>query len=191
MYLIIPIIVLGLVGLIAAIILYACSKKFAVEEDPRLGAISEVLPQANCGGCGFPGCSGFAAACVNASAKGSLGDLNCSVGGPECMGKIADILGLAAGEATPKVAVVRCNGSCANRPRIAQYDGLMTCRTVNSCGAGETACGFGCLGCGDCVAACKFDAIHMNPETGLPEVDDEKCVACGACVKAALDSSSS
>ena len=184
MYLIIPIIVLGLVGLIAAIILYACSKKFAVEEDPRLGAISEVLPQANCGGCGFPGCSGFAAACVNASAKGSLGDLNCSVGGPECMGKIADILGLAAGEATPKVAVVRCNGSCANRPRIAQYDGLMTCRTVNSCGAGETACGFGCLGCGDCVAACKFDAIHMNPETGLPEVDDEKCVACGACVKA-------
>lgn len=183
-YLIYPILILGLIGLIAAVILFVCSKKFAVEEDLRLSQVSEVLPQANCGGCGFPGCSGFAAACVAASSKGSLDGLNCSVGGPTCMAKVADILGLATAASEPKIAVVRCNGSCTNRPKIADYDGLSTCRAVNACGAGETACGYGCLGCGDCVAACKFDAIHINKETGLPEVDEEKCVACGACVKA-------
>ena len=67
---------------------------------------------------------------------------------------------------------------------MAEYNGLRTCTAMNACGAGETGCGYGCLGCGDCVAACQFDAIHMNPETGLPEVDEDKCTACGACTKA-------
>ena len=79
---------------------------------------------------------------------------------------------------------MRCNGSCENRPRIAQYDGAQSCAIAHSTCGGETACAFGCLGCGDCVAVCQFDAIHMNPETGLPEVDEEKCTACGACTKA-------
>ncbi|MCD8203168.1 MAG: 4Fe-4S dicluster domain-containing protein, partial [Prevotella sp.] len=83
-----------------------------------------------------------------------------------------------------KVAVVRCNGTCELRPRIAEYNGLRTCTAMNACGAGETGCGFGCLGCGDCVNACNFGAIMMNAETGLPEVDEEKCTSCGACVKA-------
>ena len=82
------------------------------------------------------------------------------------------------------VAVVRCNGTCANRPRINQYDGAKSCAIAASLYGGETGCSYGCLGCGDCVAACQFDAIHMNPETGLPEVDEAKCTACGACVKA-------
>mgnify|MGYP001712696731 CR=1 FL=1 len=98
--------------------------------------------------------------------------------------KRADILGLAAGEAEPMVAVVRCNGTCMNRPRINQYDGAKSCAIAASLYGGETGCSYGCLGCGDCVAACQFDAIHMNPETGLPEVDEAKCTACGACVKA-------
>jgi ferredoxin len=100
------------------------------------------------------------------------------------MGQVADLLGMAIANGEPKVAVIRCNGTCENRPKIAEYAGLRTCAAMNACGAGETACGFGCLGCGDCVAACQFDAIHLNPETGLPEVDEDKCTACGACTKA-------
>lgn len=178
------VIVLGAIALIAAVVLFVVSKKFAVEEDPRLGQVQEALPGANCGGCGFPGCSGMADALVKAADRGSLEGLNCPVGGAEVMGQVADLLGMAIANTAPKVAVVRCNGTCEHRPRIAQYDGLRTCAAMHATGAGETECGYGCLGCGDCVAACQFDAIHMNPETGLPEVDDDKCTSCGACVKA-------
>ena len=155
-----------------------------MKEDPRVGQVIEVLPGANCGGCGYPGCSGMADALVKAADKGTIEGLNCPVGGSEVMTKVADLLGMAVANAEPKVAVVRCNGTCALRPKVASYDGLRTCSAMNATGAGETLCGFGCLGCGDCVAACQFGAISMNPETGLPVVDDEKCTACGACVKA-------
>ena len=183
-FILIAVLVLGAIALIAALVLFGVSKKFAVEEDPRLGQVGEILPGANCGGCGFAGCSGMAAALVKGADAGSIDGLMCPVGGADVMGKVADLLGMAVANTEPKVAVVRCNGTCENRPRIAEYDGLHTCAAMNSCGAGETGCGFGCLGCGDCVAACQFDAIHMNPETGLPEVDEEKCTACGACAKA-------
>lgn len=178
------VIVLGSIALIAAVILYVCSKRFAVKEDPRIAQVTEVLPGANCGGCGFPGCSGMADALVKGADAGSLEGLNCPVGGADVMGKVADLLGMAIANSDPMVAVVRCNGTCELRPRIASYDGLKTCTAMNACGAGETGCGFGCLGCGDCVGACQFDAISINPETGLPEVDEEKCTACGACTKA-------
>ena len=79
---------------------------------------------------------------------------------------------------------MRCNGTCANRPKLTQYDGVRSCAVANSTYGGETGCTFGCLGCGDCVSACTFGAIKMNPETGLPEVDESKCTACGACAKA-------
>ncbi|MGN0257160.1 MAG: Fe-S cluster domain-containing protein [Bacteroides sp.] len=177
----IAVISLGAIALVAAVILYWASKKFAVYEDPRIAQVAAVLPQANCGGCGYPGCSGFADACVKA---GSLEGKLCPVGGQAVMAKVADILGLAAEASEPKVAVVRCNGTCANRPRTNQYDGARSCAIAAALYGGETGCSFGCLGCGDCVAACKFDAIRMNPETGIPEVDEEKCTACGACAKA-------
>lgn len=183
-FILIAVLVLGAIALIAALVLFGVSKKFAVEEDPRLGQVGEILPGANCGGCGFAGCSGMAAALVKGADAGSIDGLMCPVGGADVMGKVADLLGMAVANTEPKVAVVRCNGTCENRPRIAEYDGLHTCAAMNSCGAGETGCGFGCLGCGDCVAACQFGAISINPETGIPEVDEEKCTGCGACANA-------
>lgn len=180
----IAVLILGAVGLISALVLFIVSRKFAVQEDPRIGQVSEVLPQANCGGCGYPGCSGFAGACVKAADAGSLEGMLCPVGGQPVMERVASILGMKVAVAAPKVAVVRCNGSCANRPRVVSYDGVKSCRAALMTGTGETACAFGCLGCGDCVAACQFGAISINPETGLPVVDEEKCTACGACAKA-------
>ena len=100
------------------------------------------------------------------------------------MKTVGEILGMAVGNIAPKVAVVRCNGTCEARPKTSIYDGAKSCQILHNCYVGESACPFGCLGCGDCVAACEFDAIHMNPETGLPEVDDEKCTSCGKCVSA-------
>jgi Na+-translocating ferredoxin:NAD+ oxidoreductase RNF subunit RnfB len=172
---------LSVTGALSAIILYIASKKFEVKENPLIGEVQDVLPAANCGGCGFPGCSGFAAACVTA---GSLDGLNCPVGGQAIMEKVAQILGVAAGKTDPAIAVVCCNGSCDNRARTNCYDGAPSCAIASTLYGGDTGCSYGCLGLGDCVNACLFDAIYINPLTRLPEVDEEKCTACGACVKA-------
>lgn len=177
------IIVLGVIALIAAVGLYAAAKKFYVEEDPRIAQVNEALPGANCGGCGFPGCSAMAEALVKGAYNGSIEDLRCPVGGAKVMSQVADLLGMAVAESEPMVAVVRCSGCPEHRPEVAHYDGLRTCAAMNLCSTGESACGYGCLGCGDCVAACSFHAISINPETHLPEVDEDRCTACGACVK--------
>ena len=177
----IAVISLGVIGAIGAIILYLASKKFEVYEDPRIAQVQEILPAANCGGCGYPGCSGFATACVNSE---SLVGLFCPVGGSEVMGKVAGILGKEASSADATVAVVRCNGTCEARPKINQYDGVKSCAVASSLYGGETGCSFGCLGYGDCVDVCNFDAIFINPVTGIAEVIEDKCTSCGACVKA-------
>ena len=179
----IAVIVLGLVGLISAVVLFVASKKFAVYEDPRIKEVGEVLPQANCGGCGYPGCSGFAAACVKAAENGSLSDLNCAPGGQKVMEQVAGILGLQASAAAPKVAVVRCQGTCDVRPHGVEFDGAHSCRIQNMTGMGETQCLYGCLGEGDCEHACLFGAIKVNPVTRIAEVDESLCTGCGACAK--------
>lgn len=177
----ITIISLSLIGALAAVILYFVARKFKVFEDPRIDIVEGVLPGANCGGCGYPGCRGFAEACVKAD---ELGGLFCPVGGNDCMASVASVLGKQAVEKDPEVAVIRCSGSPEHRMRTNVYDGAATCIIAHNTYAGDTACEYGCLGMGDCVVVCDFDAIHMNPETLLPEVIDDKCTACGACVKA-------
>ena len=174
-------IALSAIGILAAVILYFVAQKFKVYEDPRIDEVESALPGANCGGCGFAGCRAFAEACVK---ENELSALFCPVGGNDCMTDVAGILGLEAVTKDPRVAVVRCNGTCEHRPKTNQFDGASSCAVASSLYSGDTGCQYGCLGHGDCVAACDFDAIHMNPETGLPEVIDDKCVACGACVEA-------
>ena len=164
----VAVISLGAIGLIAAVILYAASKKFAVYEDPRIAKVSEVLPQANCGGCGYPGCSGFAGACVKAADAGSLEGKLCPVGGAPVMEKVAAILGLEAVAAEPKVAVVRCNGSCENRPRTALYDGAKSCAIAHATSGGETGCTFGCLGINEEEQREKFGFLLDALKYGTP-----------------------
>ncbi|MCK3683274.1 Fe-S cluster domain-containing protein [Maribellus sp. YY47] len=175
------IVTLVVIGGAAAVILYFVAQKFKVFEDPRIDDVEGALPGANCGGCGFAGCRAFAEACVKAS---ELGDLNCPVGGNETMGQVASILGLEAVKKDPRVAFIRCNGTCDNRPKTSQFDGATTCAIASSVYSGETDCQYGCLGYGDCVDACDFDAIDLRAGMGVPLILDDKCVACGACVDA-------
>ena len=177
----ITIITLGALGATAAIILYFVAQKFKVFEDPRIDQVEEALPAANCGGCGFPGCRAFAEAMVKAD---DISDLNCPVGGAETMAAAAAILGKEVAAVAPLVAVVRCNGTCENRPQTSTYDGATSCTIASSLYGGETDCSYGCLGLGECVDACQFDAMYMDEETGLPVILEDKCVSCGACVDA-------
>lgn len=175
------IVILAGLGLLLSLLLFFVAKKFKVEEDPRIDEIEKVMPGANCGGCGFAGCRAFADAAVKAP---NLDNNYCPVGGNEVMKQVAAILGYEIKEKTPQVAVVRCNGSCQNRPKTNEYDGVASCKVKAALYSGDTGCAFGCLGCGDCVEVCQFGALSMDPQTGLPVVDESKCTACGACAKA-------
>jgi len=171
---------LGLMGAIFGLALALAAKKFAVEQDPRQEMIVEVLPGANCGGCGFPGCSGLAAAIVAGKAPVDA----CPVGGSTVAAKVAAIMGVEAGAAKErKVARVLCQGGTGQCGVRFVYDGFADCKAAQLVGGGAKACAYGCLGMGSCVAACSFDALHMGPD-GLPVVDEEACTSCGRCVAA-------
>lgn len=175
---------LGSIGLAASVILFFVAQKFKVIEDPRIDDVEEQLPGANCGGCGLAGCRAFAEAMVKAADLGDISALNCPAGGNDLMALLAPILGMVAEEREPQIAVVRCSGSKSNAPQKVVYDGPETCAFAHALSAGESGCPNGCLGLSDCVISCTFDAIFMDDETGLPVVDEELCVACGACVTA-------
>jgi RnfABCDGE-type electron transport complex B subunit len=150
---------------------------FHVEVDPKVEAIMEVLPGANCGGCGFVGCAEYAEAVVRGEADVTL----CIPGGPACTHALAKIMGVAVSETFPYRAVVHCAAREDQRLQRMEYYGEQTCNAANLV-AGVQGCVYGCLGLGDCVRACQYEAIHIND--GLAVVDYEKCVGCGACVPA-------
>ena len=169
---------LGTLAIVAAIILYFVAQKFKVFEDPRIDDVEEILPSANCGGCGYAGCRAFAEALVKA---GTMEGFNCPVGGSDVMVDVGKALGLEADIAEPQIAVVRCNGTVDNSPAKVKYDGISSCAAAATIYSGEGGCSFGCLGLGDCEESCEFDAIHVNPKTMIPEVTNN-CVACNACI---------
>ena len=174
-------ILLASIGIVAAIILYVVSKKFYVYEDPLIAEVDEILPAANCGGCGSPGCKAFAEKLVTSD---DISELFCPVGGNDVMKEVASLLGKEVKEQDPTVAVLRCQGGCDVRPKTTIYQGPRSCAISSLVYGGETDCQYGCLGDGDCVDVCDFDAMYMDETTGLPVIITDKCTSCGACVKA-------
>ena len=167
------------VGLVCAVMLSIASKVFYVPVDETAAALREVLPGANCGGCGFAGCDDYA---NSLAAKTETDCSKCPVGGAAVAEKIAEILGVDAGSAEKRVAVVMCNGRSEVTKTLMEYEGPASCSAASQLYGGLKLCSFGCLGQGDCVAACKYDAIKVVD--GVARVDRNACVACGACVKA-------
>lgn len=176
--LIISAISMGAIGAVLAGFLVFADKKLKVVEDPMIEALSGALPGSNCGGCGLPGCRMFAEALM----KGEALPNACVAGGAATTAAIAEILGVDAGSMKRIIAVVLCKGGNNEAERRAVYRGEMTCTAENLTGA-DKSCSYGCLGLGECVDACKFDAMAMD-SNGLPVVFYDKCVGCGACARA-------
>lgn len=169
---------LGGITILLASLLILANKKLYVQEDPRIDIVEEMLPHANCGACGFPGCRPFAEALVGGQALPG----KCTVSSEEGRMQIARFLGVDVGAQEKVVARLACAGGINVARNRARYEGLKTCRAAAVVAGGGKGCFWGCLGLGDCEAVCDFDAIHMNPFS-LPVVDEDKCTACGDCVE--------
>jgi RnfABCDGE-type electron transport complex B subunit len=167
----------GLTVILASALVLA-NKKLYVYEDPRIDLVEEMLPHANCGACGFPGCRPFAEALT----KGQALPGKCTVSSDEDRAKIAEFLGVALGAEEKVVARLACAGGSNVARNHARYHGEQSCRAAARVAGGGKGCFWGCLGLGDCARACDFDAIHMNAHN-LPVVDEAKCTACGDCVE--------
>ncbi|QTA86665.1 RnfABCDGE type electron transport complex subunit B [Desulfonema magnum] len=165
-----------LMAIILSYILGWANEKFKVEVDPRIEAVLEILPGANCGGCGYLGCSDYAVAIVTDNDPVN----KCTVGGEACAKQLAEIMGVEATKTNPLYAVVHCGAHSDDRLMPTEYRGEKRCSAAHQV-AGVQGCTFGCLGFGDCVRACNYDAIHIVDS--LATVDYEKCIGCGACAK--------
>ena len=170
---------MGGLGALFSAGLSLANKKLYVEEDPRIAQVEEILPGANCGGCGYPGCKSFAENVV----KGNVAVEDCTVASQDEIEEIAEILGVEAGTSEKQVARVMCLGGIEETAKKAEYYGIESCVAAELSGGGDKLCEYGCLGYGDCVDSCPFDAIYMG-ENGLPVVIDELCTGCGNCVEA-------
>jgi Na+-translocating ferredoxin:NAD+ oxidoreductase subunit B len=163
--------------MLAAVLAYA-NRRLYVYEDPRVSAVDEYLPHANCGACGKPGCSIFAEAVV----AGEMDPGRCTVNSAEMNQAIADLLGVEVVQHEKYVARLACAGGSHVSYTRARYAGLQTCRAAAVAGGGGKGCAWGCIGLGDCEVECEFNAITMN-KFSLPEVDTARCTACGDCVE--------
>lgn len=171
--------IIGVLGLFVGLFLGVAGIKFHVDVDEKEEAVLSVLPGNNCGGCGFAGCAALAAAI----AKGEAPVNACPVGGEAVGGQIAEIMGVEAGESVRMTAFVKCQGDCDKTTLDYDYTGAEDCAMLSFVpNGGPKTCNYGCLGFGNCVKACPFDAIHV--ENGVARVDKEKCKACGKCVAA-------
>ena len=178
MNIILPVIIVGIIGLVAGIGLSVASKLMAVPTDEKQEKIREALPGANCGACGFSGCDGYAEALAEKTAALGL----CSAGGDTVNQAIGTILGVDIEKTEQKVATLKCNGKECNTEKKYKYFGTESCSAVNMLYSGDGSCAYGCLGYGDCANACKFGAIKI--EEGIAKVDKDLCTACGMCVSA-------
>jgi Na+-translocating ferredoxin:NAD+ oxidoreductase RNF subunit RnfB len=177
MQIVVPLAVLGGLGVIFSLLLSFASRMFFVEVDERITRIRAYLPGANCGGCGYPGCDNLAAAIVEGNAKANA----CPVGGVVTAEHISSIMGWEKGDGFEDVAAyILCNGSEGNTREIYHYDGAKFCSAASQFGGGHKACRFACLGLGDCLRACKFGAITMVNQRA--KIDPNKCTGCGSCV---------
>jgi len=176
---IIGMISLGGLGFLFALGLSVAEKKLHVDEDMRIIRIVELLPGANCGACGYPGCSNFAENIV----KGNAPFDGCPVCNSDNLDEIAAIMGTEAKKSERMIARVMCQGGNAETATKAEYIGIHSCLAASIVGGGEKLCEYGCIGYGDCVDACPFDAMYMNTN-GLPVISDDKCTGCGKCVEA-------
>lgn len=176
MEILLPVVAIGGMGLIFGALLAIAAKVFAVSKDERIPKIVEALPGANCGGCGFAGCSAYAEAVCGGAAKVNC----CPVGGEAVAVRLAEIMGVEAEKSEKMVAFVMCSGTKAASG--ARYDNpeAADCYTANRTGGGMKECVFGCLGLGSCVLKCQFDALHIVD--GIAVVDKERCTNCGACM---------
>jgi Na+-translocating ferredoxin:NAD+ oxidoreductase subunit B len=171
--------IVGGVGLTFGTLIALANQKLKVWEDPRISAVEDVLPGANCGACGLAGCRAFAEATV----KGEVAPAGCTVMGEVEREEVAALLGVDAGAATKRVARLLCAGGTDVTTQKATYFGVESCGAAVAVTGGGKGCTWGCVGLSDCAVACDFDAITMNP-FGLPVVDIDKCTACGDCVDA-------
>ena len=173
-------VVLGVMGLIFGALLGVTGRVFAIETNPKIGELRAVLPGANCGACGFPGCDGYASAVAEGKAEIGM----CAPGGADAAAKMGAIMGIAAGVGARQVATVACQGYGDHCAPKAEYEGLHDCVAASLVNSGTKACQYACLGLGTCERVCPFDAIHVDPVKKIAVVDEEKCQACKKCVAA-------